>query len=82
MFPLLLLSHDIGVSNAPPKLSSEPRPTWWGATDARLPQDTENGSTPAPLERTTALVGSGTAGGSGKMCAPDVTCTTRSTACR
>jgi hypothetical protein len=35
-----------------------------------------------PFERTVREEGSGMAGGRGKVCAPDVTWTTRSRACR
>jgi hypothetical protein len=72
----------MGVRSAPPRLSSLPRPAVTVAV-AGLPHDTERGSTPGalvPLESTAADEGSGIAGGRGKMCAPDVTCTTRSTA--
>ena len=62
----------MGVSSAPPKLSSEPRPGC--AVEVGLPQDIERGSVVlAPLDSTLALEGSGIAGGRGKMCAPDVT---------
>jgi len=75
-----LLSHGIGVRSAPPKLSSEPSPFCGGP--AGLPHDIIDGSAP-PFDRTAAaLEGSGTAGGKGKVWAPDVTCTTRSTAWR
>jgi hypothetical protein len=82
--PFFELNHVIGVSRAPPRLSSLPRLAAAGAV-AGLPHDTERGSTPGalvPLERTVADEGSGIAGGRGKMCDPDVTCTTLSTACR
>ena len=82
--PFLGLSHVIGVRRAPPRLSSLPRPAGAGAV-AGLPHDIDRGSTPValvPLERTAAEDGSGIAGGRGKRCAPDVTCTTLSTACR
>ena len=81
-FPFFILTHVIGVSRAPPRLSSLPRPAAAGAV-VGFPHDTESGSTPGafvPLERIAADEGSGIAGGRGKMCAPDVTCTTRSTA--
>ena len=81
MPPLLLLSHAMGVSSAPPRLSSDPRPAAC-AEDDRLPQVIESGSKPPPLERIEELEGSGIAGGRGNICAPDVTCTTRSMACR
>lgn len=77
----LRFSHDIGVSNAPPRLSSEPSAE---ATDAAgFPHDTLRGSTvDVPFERRLRDDGSGMAGGKGKVCAPDVTCTTRSRAWR
>ena len=76
----------IGVSNAPPRLSSDPRLEAEGF-EAGFPQEMERGSFPAavsevPFERTVREEGSGIAGGRGKVCAPDVTCTTRSRACR
>ena len=80
---MFLLSHVIGVSSAPPKLSSEPRDGC--GVVAALPHDTERGSAPeakVPFERTVADEGSGIAGGRGKTCAPDVTWTTRSRAWR
>ena len=79
-----LVSQDMGVSNAPPSDSSDPRPLVSGVV-AGLPQETERGSAPlgrAPLERTAAEEGSGIAGGRGKMCAPEETWTTRSRAWR
>lgn len=47
-----------------------------------FPHEIESGSMLPPFERTEALDGSGIAGGRGKLFAPDVTWTTRSTACR
>jgi hypothetical protein len=72
----------MGVSNAPPRLSSDPKVDAVGMLEG-LPHDMFRGSTPeVPLERTLREEGSGTAGGRGNVCAPDVTCTTRSRAWR
>lgn len=76
-----LVSQEIGVRRAPPRDSSEPGPV--RGVVAGLPHDIDKGSAPlarTPFERTVAAEGSGIAGGSGKMCAPDETCTTRSRA--
>lgn len=85
MLPPFFCSHVIGVNNAPPKLSSEPRLEADGLL-AGFPQDIESGSLPAvrevPFDKMVREDGSGIAGGRGKVCAPDVTCTTRSKAWR
>lgn len=75
----LLPSQGIGVRRAPPRDSSEPRLAW-GVVDG-VPHDTDKGSG-EPFERTVEDEGSGIAGGSGKMCAPEETWMTRSTAWR
>jgi hypothetical protein len=74
----------MGVSKAPPRASSLPKPAAAGAV-AGLAHDTESGSMPelvAPFESTAADEKSGIAGGRGKTGAPDVTCTTLSTPCK
>jgi hypothetical protein len=77
-----LLNHVIGVSNAPPRLSSDPREETAGA-EAGVLHDIEVGArADVPFDRTLRDEGSGIAGGRGKMLAPDVTCTTRSKAWR
>ena len=74
-------SQVIGVSNAPPSDSSEPRVDASAGVEAGLPHDTESGSMDeVPFERTVKDEGSGIAGGKGKMLAPDVTWTSRSRA--
>ncbi len=84
---LLLFSHEMGVNSAPPRLSSDPKDEADGF-EAGFPQDMDRGSifpdveSEDPFERTVRDEGSGIAGGSGKVCAPDVTCTTRSRACK
>ena len=78
--PPLRFNHDMGVNNAPPRLSSDPSA---GAIDAAgFPHEMLRGSTllDVPFERRLREEGSGIAGGSGNVCAPDVTCTTRSRA--
>ena len=85
VLPPFFCSHVIGVSNAPPRLSSEPRLDAEGL-EAGLPQDMESGSFPVvrevPFDRMVKEEGSGMAGGRGKVCAPEVTWTTRSRAWR
>ena len=86
VLPPVLDSHVMGVRRAPPRLSSEPRSCVEGLELGVL-QEMERGSLPrlvsdVPLERTVREDGSGIAGGRGKTCAPDVTCTTLSKACR
>ena len=80
----------MGVSKAPPRLSSLPSVEVAGVF-AGFPQETESRSTVfvlldeeggCPFERMVRDEGSGIAGGRGKTCAPDVTWTTRSRACR
>ena len=71
----------MGVRRAPPRLSSEPRPPFW-KLEVALPHDTDRGFMLPPFDRTAALERSGIAGGRGKVFAPDVTWTTRSTACK
>jgi hypothetical protein len=69
--PLGFVSHEIGVSKAPPRLSSEPKDK---AAVVVLLHATLRGSTPeCPFERTLMEEGSGMAGGRGNICAPDET---------
>jgi hypothetical protein len=76
-------SQVIGVSNAPPSDSSDPRVDASVGVEAGLPHETESGSMDeVPFERIVKDEGSGIAGGKGKMLAPDVTWTTRSRAWR
>lgn len=76
----------IGVSSAPPRLSSLPNPPCAPAAFiVGFAHDMLSGSAPegsVPFERTLAADGSGIAGGKGKTFAEEVTCTTRSRAWR
>ena len=70
----------MGVNKAPPRLSSDPK------AEVGLLQEMESGSglgtVLTPLESIGTAFGSVIAGGRGKTCAPEVTCTTRFRACR